>query len=251
MSAVSIIGIQIKDELGLSETQFGLLVGLPILTGSLSRIFLGIWTDQYGGRIVYVTVMVLAAIATLLLTWADTYLTTLIAALGVGLAGGSFAVGIAYVSRWYPSQQQGTALGIFGVGNVGAAVTKFIAPFVLVAYGWQTVANVWAIVLLIMAAVFWFTTKDDPALVARRQRGEKPRGTLLELTPLRKLQVWRFALYYFFVFGGFVALALWLPHYLIGVYGLDIKQSLVGRPIFRRLRLTLLRFLLRGFFQRV
>ena len=221
----SIIGIQIKEELGLSETQFGLLVGLPILTGSLSRIFLGIWTDQYGGRIVYVSVMILAAIATLLLTWADTYLTTLIAALGVGLAGGSFAVGIAYVSRWYPTNQQGTALGIFGVGNVGAAVTKFIAPFVLVAYGWQTVANVWAIVLLIMAAVFWFTTKDDPALVARRQRGEKPRGTLLELTPLRKLQVWRFALYYFFVFGGFVALALWLPHYLIGVYGLDIKSA--------------------------
>ncbi len=221
----SIIGIQIKEELGLSETQFGLLVGLPILTGSLSRIFLGIWTDQYGGRIVYVSVMVLAAVATLLLTWADTYVTTLIAALGVGLAGGSFAVGIAYVSRWYPTNQQGTALGIFGVGNVGAAVTKFIAPFVLVAYGWQTVANVWAIVLLIMAAVFWFTTKDDPALVARRRRGEKPRGTLLELTPLRKLQVWRFALYYFFVFGGFVALALWLPHYLIGVYGLDIKSA--------------------------
>ena len=71
----------------------------------------------------------------------------LIAALGVGLAGGSFAVGIAYVSRWYPTNQQGTALGIFGVGNVGAAVTKFIAPFVLVAFGWQTVANVWAIAL--------------------------------------------------------------------------------------------------------
>jgi NNP family nitrate/nitrite transporter-like MFS transporter len=221
----SIIGIQIKQELGLSETQFGLLVGLPILTGSLSRIFLGIWTDQYGGRIVYVAVMVLAAIATLLLTFADTYVMTLVAALGVGLAGGSFAVGIAYVSRWYPTQKQGTALGIFGVGNVGAAVTKFCAPFVLVAFGWQMVANVWAIGLLIMAAVFWFTTSDDPVLAARRRRGEKPRGTLLELTPLRNLQVWRFALYYFFVFGGFVALALWLPHYLIGVYGLDIKSA--------------------------
>ncbi len=221
----SIIGIQIKAELGLSETQFGLLVGLPILTGALSRIFLGIWTDQYGGRIVYVAVMVLAAIATLLLTWADTYLTTLLAALGVGLAGGSFAVGIAYVARWYPAEKQGTALGIFGVGDVGAAVTKFAAPFVLVAYGWQTVANVWAIGLLIMAAVFWFTTTDDPVLVERRRRNEKPRGTLLELSPLAKLQVWRFALYYFFVFGGFVALALWLPHYLIDVYGLSIESA--------------------------
>ncbi len=221
----SIIGIQIKQELGLSETQFGLLVGIPILTGSLSRIFLGIWADQYGGRLVFTAVMVAAAIATFLLTWADTYLTTLVAALGVGLAGGSFAVGIAYVSRWYPTERQGTALGIFGVGNVGAAVTKFAAPFVLVAYGWQTVANVWAIGLLVMAAVFWFSTKDDPVLVERRRRGEKPRGTLMELTPLKKLQVWRFALYYFFVFGGFVALALWLPHYLIGVYGVDIRTA--------------------------
>ncbi|MEZ5904696.1 MAG: MFS transporter [Geminicoccaceae bacterium] len=112
----------------MGETEFGLLVGLPILTGSLSRIFLGIWTDQYGGRIVYVAVMVLAAIATLLLTFADTYVMTLVAALGVGLAGGSFAVGIAYVARWYPTRKQGTALGIFGVGNVGAAVTKFCGP---------------------------------------------------------------------------------------------------------------------------
>ena len=91
----SIIGVQIKEDLGLSDTQFGLLVGTPILTGSLSRIFLGIWTDQYGGRIVYVAVMVLAALATFTLSYADTYLLTLLAALGVGLAGGSFAVGIA------------------------------------------------------------------------------------------------------------------------------------------------------------
>ena len=221
----SILGVQIKQELGLTDTQFGLLVGTPILTGSLSRIFLGIWTDQYGGRIVYVAVMILAALATFLLSFADTYPLMLLAALGVGLAGGSFAVGIAYVSKWYPPGKQGTALGIFGVGNVGAAVTKFVAPFVLVAFGWTTVAQVWAAALLAMAAIFWFTTEDDPALKERRARGEKPRSTLLELEPLKNQQVWRFALYYFFVFGGFVALALWLPRYLIGVYELDIKTA--------------------------
>ena len=63
------------------------------------------------------------------------------AALGVGMAGGSFAVGIAYVSRWYETGKQGTALGIFGAGNVGAAVTKFFAPFVMVALGWKGVAD--------------------------------------------------------------------------------------------------------------
>ncbi|MGE5146472.1 MAG: MFS transporter, partial [Candidatus Eiseniibacteriota bacterium] len=131
----SIVGIRIKNELGLNDTEFGLLVGTPILTGSLSRIFLGIWTEQYGGRIVFFCVMVVAAIATFLLTYATSYETVLLAALGVGLAGGSFAVGIAYVSKWYPKAKQGTALGIFGVGNLGAAVTNIGAPFVLVAYG--------------------------------------------------------------------------------------------------------------------
>ena len=221
----AIIGIQIKQDLGLNETQFGLLVGTPILSGSLIRIALGIWTDQYGGRIVYTAVMLAAAVATFFLTWASTYPQFLIAALFVGIAGGSFAVGIAYVSRWYPTEKQGTALGIFGAGNVGAAVTKFLAPFVLVAYGWQTVAQVWAAGIAIMGVLFWFFTDDDPVLVARRARGERPRSAWLELEPLKNVQVWRFALYYFFVFGAFVALSLWLPQYLINVYGVDIKTA--------------------------
>ncbi|MEZ5925850.1 MAG: MFS transporter [Hyphomicrobiaceae bacterium] len=221
----SIIGVRIKEELFLTDTQFGLLVATPILTGSLSRIFLGIWTDQYGGRIVYTATMVLAAIATYLLSFATTYETFLLAALGVGLAGGSFAVGIAYVSRWYPKEKQGIALGIFGAGNVGAAVTKFIAPFVMVAFGWTAVALTWATVLLLMAVIFWFMTEDDPVIKERRARGETVRSSLMELEPLKNIQVWRFSLYYFFVFGAFVALSLWLPRYLIGVYQLDIKTA--------------------------
>jgi len=221
----AIIGVQIKKDLGLTDTQFGLLVGTPILTGSLSRLFLGIWTDQYGGRIVYVAVMVAAAIATYLLTWAYDYPTFLLAALGVGIAGGAFAVGIAYTSRWYPKNRQGTALGIFGMGNVGAAVTKFAAPFVMVSFGWKTVALVWATAILVMAVVFWFTTEDDPVLQERRAKGLPVESTAMHLSPLKNLQVWRFSLYYFFVFGGFVALALWLPRYYIGAYGLDITTA--------------------------
>ena len=221
----SIIGIKIQQELGLSNTQFGLLVSTPILTGSLSRLFLGIWADQFGGRIVYVSVMILSAVATFLLSYATTYEAMLLAALGVGLAGGSFAVGVTYVSRWYPSERQGTALGIFGVGNVGAAITMFVAPFVLVAFDWQMVTRVWAAGLIVVAAIFWLTTDDDPELKAQRLQGRKPRSTAFELTPLAKLQVWRFSIYYFFVFGAFVGLALWLPRYLVGVYGLDIMTA--------------------------
>jgi NNP family nitrate/nitrite transporter-like MFS transporter len=221
----SIIGVQIKSDLDLNETQFGLLVGTPILMGSLIRLLLGVWTEQYGGRVVYTAVMLSAAVATWLLTFAYDYPTFLLAALGVGIAGGSFAVGVAYVAKWYPEQKQGTALGVFGAGNVGAAVTKFVAPFVMVAYGWQVVANIWAIALAIVGILFWVFAKDEPQLEARRKAGVKPEPMLSLIAPLKNLQVWRFSLYYFFVFGAFVALALWLPRYLIGVYGLDIATA--------------------------
>ena len=185
----SIIGIQIKQDLGLTDTQFGLLVGTPILTGSLIRLILGIWADQYGGRIVYVGVMIAAAAATWLLTYAYDYPTFLLAALGVGIAGGAFAVGIAYVSPWFEASKQGTALGIFGAGNVGAAVTKFAAPFVMVAAGWKSVAEIWAGALVVMAVLFWVTTKDDPQLAARRKAGIKPEPISAMIAPLRNLQV--------------------------------------------------------------
>jgi MFS transporter, NNP family, nitrate/nitrite transporter len=219
----SIIGVQIRADLDLTETQFGLLIATPILTGSLTRIVLGVWTEQYGGRLVFPVQMLLTAAAVWTLTFATTYPMFLIAALGVGLAGGSFIVGVAYVSRWYPTEKQGTALGIFGVGNVGAAVTKFGAPFVMVAFGWQAVAHVWAAALVAMAVIFFVMSKDDPVHARRRQSGAAAPSMASQLQVLKNLQVWRFALYYFFAFGAFVALALWLPQYIIWVYDVDIR----------------------------
>ncbi len=221
----SIIGLKIKQDLGLSDTQFGILVATPVLTGSLSRIFLGIWTDQFGGRRVFTIVMLLTSIAVFLLSTVSTYPMFLVAALGVGLAGGSFAVGIAYTSKWYDKEHQGTALGIFGMGNVGAAITNFGAPFLVVALGWEKTAQVYALILFVTAISFFLFTKEDPATLARKAKGEKPRGVLMQLEPLKNLQVWRFSLYYFFVFGAFVALALWLPRYYVGVYGLEITTA--------------------------
>ncbi|RFB95163.1 MFS transporter [Rhizobium leguminosarum bv. trifolii] len=221
----AIIGIRIKQDLGLNEAEFGLLVGTPVLTGSLVRIVLGIWTGRYGGRLVYTLTMLAAALATFLLSYAQTYTQMLIAGLGVGLAGGSFAVGVAYVSPFFPAEKQGTALGIFGAGNVGAAVTKFAAPFVLLAWGWQAVAEIWAVCLALMAIVFWFTTSDDPAFRLRRERSVASKSLAEEFAPLQNVQVWRFSLYYFFAFGGFVALSLWLPRYLVGVYGFNLETA--------------------------
>lgn len=226
----SILGLQISKDLALSETQFGLLIGMPILTGSLIRVMLGIWTDRLGGRRVFTLTMLAASVATFLLSWAETYPQFLLAALGVGIAGGSFAVGVAYVSRFYAQAKQGTALGIFGVGNVGAAVTKFAAPFLMLAVGWELTAQVFAGVLALTAILFWFLSEDDPVTKARAA-GTAPaqRSLAAEFAPLLDIRVLRFSLYYFFVFGAFVALALWLPRYLIGVYGFDIRTAgLIG-----------------------
>ncbi|MDA0785424.1 MAG: NarK/NasA family nitrate transporter [Proteobacteria bacterium] len=221
----SIIGVQIKEDLGLSETQFGLLVATPVLTGSISRIFLGVWTEQYGGRLVYTLQMLITAVCTWLLSSVQTYEMFLVAALGVGLAGGSFIVGVAYTSQWFEKERQGTALGIFGAGNVGAAVTNFGAPFLVVALGWEQTAQVYAVVLAIMAVLFFVTSKDDPSHQARKKSGEKPVSAAMQLAPLKNLQVWRFSTYYFFVFGGFVALASYLPRFYVGAYGLELAAA--------------------------
>ncbi|AHJ68431.1 MFS transporter [Granulibacter bethesdensis] len=215
----AIIGVKIRQELHLTETQFGLLLGTPILTGSLSRLLLGIWASRWGGRAVYVAVMLTAGVATLLLSFAHSYETMLLAGLGIGIAGGSFAVGVSYVSPFFSQMKQGTALGIFGAGNVGAAVTKLLAPLVVAGWGWRAVPPVWAVALVLTAGAFWFLTSDEPQRAQRRGRFRD------EFAPLRHVQVWRFSLYYFFAFGGFVALALWLPRYLVGVYGMDLETA--------------------------
>lgn len=219
----SIIGLKLKQEFGLSETQLGLLMATPILTGSISRLFLGIWTDRLGGRRVFSILMLVTSACVYLLTLADSYPMLLLAALGVGLAGGSFIVGVTYTAAWFEPQRQGTALGILGAGNVGSAVTNFGAPFLLIALGWQGTAQVYAAVLALMGVGFFLFAKEDPLAVERQQR--KSQSFLQQMAPLAELRVWRFSLYYFFVFGAFVALALWLPHYLMEVYGLGIVAA--------------------------
>ena len=221
----SIIGIRIKQDLGLNDTQFGLLVATPILTGSISRIFLGIWTDRFGGRIVFPLQMLITAVAIWMLTKVETYEMFLIAALGLGLAGGSFIIGVAYVSRWFESKHQGTALGIFGAGNVGAAVTNFAAPFLVVALGWEGTAKVYAGVLALTAILFYVLSKPDPEHQRRQATGEGHVPLGAQLAPLKNLQVWRFSVYYFFVFGAFVALASFLPRYYVGAYGLELTTA--------------------------
>jgi len=216
----AVIGIPIKETLGLNETQFGILIAMPVLTGSLFRLPIGILTDIYGGRIVFFALMVSTILPIWFLSYATTYWQYLVLGLFVGLAGASFTVGIAYVARWFPRNQQGTAMGIFGAGNVGAALTKLIAPSIVVAYGWAMVPKVYAVLMTVMAIAFWLFTYDDPAHKSNKKFSMKE-----ELSALKDPVVWKLCQYYSIVFGGYVALALWMTKYYIAEYGFDLKTA--------------------------
>ncbi len=218
----AVIGIPIKEKLGLNQTEFGLLVAMPVLTGSLFRLPIGILTDMYGGRIVFFSLMMFTVIPIWMISYGTAYWHYLVIGLFVGLAGASFTVGIAYCAKWFPRHQQGTAMGIFGAGNAGAALTKLIAPSIVVAYGWEMVPKVYAIMITIIALLFWFFTYTDTDHTSDHKFSLKE-----ELAALKDPQVWKLCQYYSIVFGGYVALALWMTEYYIEEYSFDIKTAAV------------------------
>ncbi|WP_210546997.1 nitrate/nitrite transporter [Rhodoferax sp. PAMC 29310] len=216
----AVIGIPIKKALDLNATQFGLLMAMPVLSGSLVRVPLGIWTDRYGGRIVMTALLATTVPAIWLMTYATAYWHFLTIGLVLGLAGGSFSVGTPYVARWFPKNQQGFAMGIFGAGNAGAAVNKFLAPAILVAFGWTMVPKVYAAIMLGTVILFWLMSHSDPAhLVSSNVKFTD------QLKSLKDPRVLKYCQYYSIVFGGYVALSLWMVQYYVGEYGLDIRTA--------------------------
>jgi len=215
-----VIGIPLKKTLGLNATEFGLLTAMPVLTGSLSRVPLGIWTDRYGGRIVMACVMAVTIPAIWLMAYATQFWHFLVIGLFVGLAGGSFSVGTPYVARWFPRANQGFAMGVYGAGNSGAAVNKFIAPAILVAFGWTMVPQVYAAIMLGTLVLFWMFSYSDPAHLV-------PPTTKFrdQLKLLKDPKVLKYCQYYSIVFGGYVALSLWMVQYYVGEFGLDIRAA--------------------------
>ena len=215
-----VIGIPIKKMLNLNATEFGLLAATPVLTGSLIRVPLGIWTDRYGGRIVMTILMAITVPAIWLMSYATVYWHFLVIGLFVGLAGGSFSVGTPYVARWFPKNRQGMAMGVYGAGNSGAAVNKFVAPVLLVAFGWAMVPQVYAVIMLIALVLFWlFSHSDSSHLVPGHVKFSD------QLKLLKDPKVIKYCQYYSIVFGGYVALSLWMVQYYVAEFGLDIRVA--------------------------
>lgn len=215
-----VIGIPIRKALDLNATEFGLLTAMPVLTGSLVRVPLGIWTDRFGGRIVMTLLMAATVPAIWLMSYATQYWHFIVLGMFVGLAGGSFSVGTPYVARWFPRSRQGFAMGIYGAGNSGAAVNKFVAPAIVVAFGWAVVPQVYAAIMLGATVLFWMLSASDPAHLTG-----KSAGFAEQLRSLKDPRVLRYCQYYSIVFGGYVAISLWMVQYYVGEYGLDIRVA--------------------------
>ncbi len=216
----AVIGIPIKKTLDLNSTQFGLLMATPVLTGSLIRVPLGIWTDRFGGRIVMTLLMASTVPAIWLMSYATQFWQYLTIGLFVGMAGGAFSVGTPYVARWFPKHQQGFAMGIYGAGNSGAAVNKFLAPALVVGFGWTMVPQVYAAIMLGTVILFWFFSHSDPGHLVPSHVTFRD-----QLKSLKDPKVIKYCQYYSIVFGGYVALSLWMVQYYVGEFGLDIRTA--------------------------
>jgi len=206
--------------------EIGWLMGIPVLTGSLFRLPAGMLTDKFGGKPVYGTLLLICAIPMFLLSRADSFTSFALCSFGFGLAGVSFSIGIAFSSVWYPRERQGTALGIFGAGNAGAALTTLLAPTLLNRLtdhganleGWRQLPVYYAIMLAAMGVIFFIFSENKKPASSTKSFTEM-------LTPLKNVRVWRFGLYYFLVFGCFVAFSQWLVPYFVNVYYLPLVTA--------------------------
>lgn len=209
-----------------SATEIGWLLGIPVLTGSIFRLPAGLLTDKYGGKPIFTALLILSAIPMYLLSTADSFWTFALCSFGFGLAGVSFSIGIAYTSVWFPRERQGVALGIFGAGNAGAALTTLLAPTLLNSFtagganldGWRNLPVVYSVVLIVTAIVFYLTTTN-------KKPQTEAKTLVQQLQPLKNIRVWRFGLYYFLVFGCFVAFSQWLVPYFVNVYYLPLVTA--------------------------
>jgi NNP family nitrate/nitrite transporter-like MFS transporter len=203
-----------RQQWSLSATEAGVLVAVPVILGSIVRIPLGIVTDRYGGRIVFTAFLFFLAVPLVLAGFATDYGVLLGIAFILGVAGAVFAIGVPFVARWFPPSQQGLALGIYGMGNIGTAVAALVAPAMAGAYGWPFAFWVFIPVALVMGVLVFLFGRDAP--------GPRPVVSLsARLVPLKQPSAWVLSLFYFLTFGGFVAISVYLPTFLVDAFGLE------------------------------
>jgi MFS transporter, NNP family, nitrate/nitrite transporter len=189
----------------LTASQTALLVAIPVLLGSLARLPLGMLTDRFGGRLVFTALLAFSSLAAFVVPLTASYPAVLVAGFLIGMAGSSFAVGAAFVSRWTPAARQGTALGVYGLGTMGQSLAVFVGPVVASLWGWQAVFRGTSALLLLWAVIYF--------AFARNPTQTGPPATVAAMTAIlrRAPTAWLLGGFYFLTFGGFVAFSIYLP----------------------------------------
>ena len=212
---VSAFAPRFRQLLHLSATDTAFLVAVPVILGSLARIPMGVLADRFGGRIVFSCLMIFCALPAFSAPLTSTYRGLLVAAFFLGMAGSSFAVGVGFVSRWFPPERQGSALGIYGAGNIGQSAAVFLGPLLAASVGWQNVFRGLAVLLIVWGLVFGMTARNAQQPAARH-------GALKMFVEVgRKRLAWVLSAFYFLTFGGFVAFSIYLPTLLKDQFGLS------------------------------
>ncbi|SDZ97871.1 MFS transporter [Microbulbifer marinus] len=224
----AVLGVSIGDQLRLSATEFGVLLAAPMLSGALLRFPLGLLVERFSAKKLIVLQMLLVVPILVLLPHIRSYSGYLLAGLWLGISGTSFVAGIRYISPWFEGRQQGTAMGIFGAGNAGAAITLALAPAIESWLGQDMIGPLYGAGLFAMAILFALWAPEETRYMRSRRRTELD----FHLRPLAELRVWRFGLYYYFVFGSFLALLLWLPQYYLDVYGVSTQKAMALTLLF-------------------
>jgi len=191
----------------LTQSETALLIAVPVLLGALARIPMGILTDRFGGRAIFAILMAAVAIPVWFVPQLTAYSSLLIAAFLLGLAGSSFAIGVGYVSRWTPAEQQGSALGVYGIGNIGQSAAVFLGPVIALRIGMAPVFHGVAGILVLWAVAFSLLARNAPAPANAAAKGL---GAMLEVLARERLS-WLLSAFYFLTFGGFVAFSIYLP----------------------------------------
>jgi NNP family nitrate/nitrite transporter-like MFS transporter len=200
-----------RELLPLTALQTSIALAIPVLLGSLGRIPLGVLTDRLGGRRVFLGVMACSLVPAALMGWVDQYWLLLVVGFFLGIALASFSVGVGMVSGWYPPARQGSALGVYGAGNIGQSLAAVGAPFFAAALGYPWGFWAFAVLLAVWLLLFAALARDAPRT--------GPAKSLADfLPPLRDRMSWVLSLYYFLTFGGFVAMAVYLPTFLTEMF---------------------------------
>jgi len=209
-----------QELLGLSPLAVSVMVAVPVIVGSLGRIPLGALTDRYGGRIVFAALSFVVIAPVLFLAFATSYPALLLGGLVLGLGGASFAVGVPFVSAWFPPERRGAALGIYGMGNIGTAISGFVSPRVANSLGRPWAFLIVAVALAAVGLAFLVLGRDAP----NRPRATQPFTT--RFLAATRLPIARdLAVLYAITFGGFVAFGVYLPTFLKTVYGLETTDA--------------------------